>query len=441
MKFVNVATVLTIQAGCCGAGIVHAYGAETITIATVNNPDMIVMEGLSSRFEDAHPDIKLRWVTMEENVLRQRVATDVATRSGELDVMTIGSYEVPIWSRRGWLAAFDDIPPSYHIDDVFKSLRVGLAYQGQLYALPFYGESRFTIYRTDLFKAAGLVMPEKPTWSQVEKFAARIHDAAHGVYGICLRGRPGWGENVGTVSEIVESFGGRYFDMKWQPQLTSPAWVKAVSFYVDLLKRYGPPDEAASGYRENLALFASGRCGIWVDATVSASYLADPKQSRVAGEVGYAQAPYETTRAGSHNLWSWTLAIPKTTQHLAAAKQFVYWATSPEYIKLVAARRGWSAVPPGTRVSTYGNPHYLQAAPFAPVVLDAIETADLDHPSAEPVPYSGIGYVAIPQWQAIGTDLGQMIAGALSGKQGVGAALQQAQTDTRRTMAEAGYYK
>ena len=326
-------------------------------------------------------------------------------------------------------------------DDVFKSLRDGLTYKGQLYSLPFYGESTFTIYRTDLFKTAGLSMPEKPTWSQVEQLAAKINDPARGVYRLCLRGKPGWGENMGALSEIVNSFGGRYFDMKWKSQLTSPAWVKAVSFYVDVLKKYGPPGEVTSGHNENLALFASGRCGMWVDATVSASYLADPEQSQIAGKVGYAQAPYETTKAGSNYLWSWTLAIPKTTQHLEAAKKFVYWATSPDYIKLVAQQRGWKAVPPGTRVSTYRSPHYLQAARFAPVMLKAIEAADLNHPTAEPVPYTGISYVAIPQWRAIGTDVGQTIAGALTGQQSVLAALQRAQSAMQRMMAEAGYYK
>ena len=441
MKLATLSLAGLLTAGVAIATTADGRAAETLTIATVDNPDMIVMEGLSSQFEASHPGIKLRWVTMDENTLRQRVTTDVATHSGELDVVTVGIYEVPIWSRLGWLAPLTDLPASYDVSDVFASLRAGLTDKGQLYALPFYGESTFTLYRTDLFAHAGLTMPPSPTWDQIASFAGRLNDPSHGTYGICLRGKPGWGENMAAVTDLANSFGGRWFDLKWQPQLTSPAWEKAVSFYVDLLRHDGPPGEETSGYNENLALFASGKCAIWVDATVSAGFLADPKQSHVVGHVGYAQAPYETTKDGSHYLWSWTLAAPATTGHLAAAKAFITWATSPDYIKLVAQRHGWAAVPPGTRTSTYRNPDYLKAAPFAPVVLHAMQTADLTHPSVLPVPYVGIGYVGIPQFQAIGTTVGQIVASALTGRQSVPAALQAAQTATERTMRQAGYYR
>ena len=430
-----------VSIAAAGSAVPVSQAAESLTIATVNNSDMIVMQGLSKTFEDQNPDIKLRWVTLEENTLRQRVTTDIATHSGQLDIVTVGEYEVPLWSKLGWLVPFDNIPQSYDVADIFPSLRSSLTYKGALYSLPFYAESTFTMYRSDLFQSAGLTMPEKPTWSQIREFAKTLNDPQHGVYGICLRGKPGWGENMGQISEIANSFGGRYFDMQWKPQFTSPEWMRAVTFYVDLLKNYGPPGEVTGGYNENLTTFASGKCAIWVDATVSASFLSDPKQSQVAGKVGYAQAPYETTKVGSNYLWTWTLAIPKTTKHLAAAQKFVYWATSPEYIKLVAQNKGWAAVPPGTRISTYKDPDYLKAAPFAPVVLKALEVADVNHPSSQPVPYVGISYVGIPEWQGIGQVAGQAIASALAGNISVGQALESAQRATTRTMTQAGYYK
>src|SRR6266404_9087896 len=58
---------------------------KTVTIATVNNPAMIELKKLSPKFEAANPDIKLNWVVVEENVLRQRVTTDVSTGSGQFD--------------------------------------------------------------------------------------------------------------------------------------------------------------------------------------------------------------------------------------------------------------------------------------------------------------------------------------------------------------------
>ena len=412
-----------------------------LTIASVNNPDMIVMQQLAPRFEAAHPDIRLHWVVLEENVLRQRVTTDIATHSGAFDLITTGIYEVPIWGRLGWLAPFTALPQSYQVDDLLPSLRNGLTVDGHLAALPFYGESTFTLYRTDLFQRAGLVMPPEPTWDQIAAFAKKINDPAHGVAGICLRGKPGWGENMGVVGDMANSFGGRYFDTHWVPQFTSPPWHQAVGFYADLLKTAGPPGVVANGYNESLVSFSIGRCGIWVDATVAASVLEDPHQSKVAGKVGFVQAPYATTTKGSHYLWSWTLAVPKTSHHVEAAQAFAEWATSPEYIRLVAQTHGWGAVPPGTRSSTYRNPDYLKAAPYAGEVLRAMNSADPNHPTLQPVPYTGISYVSIPEWQGIGTVAGQDVAAVLSGQMNVDQAMERAQQATVRTMKQAGYPK
>nr|WP_321983751.1 sugar ABC transporter substrate-binding protein [uncultured Lichenicoccus sp.] len=430
---------LAVAASLTCAGTADA--ATTITIATVNNSDMIVMEKLSSQFEAQNPDIKLHWVTLEENVLRQRVTTDIATHSGQLDLITVGVYEVPIWGKLGWLSSFTDIPASYRVDDLLSPIRNALTVDGKLDAVPFYGESTFTMYRTDLFRAKNLAMPEHPTWTQLADLAGKINDPAHGVYGICLRGKPGWGENMGTIADMANSFGGRYFDMDWHPQFTSAPWRQAVSFYVKLLHDSGPPGVVSNGYNETLALFASGKCGMWVDATVSASFLNNPATSKVAGNVGYAATPFETTKVGSHYLWAWTLAVPKTSRKAEAAKRFAIWATSPAYIELVAKTNGWGQVPPGTRTSTYRNPDYLKAAPYAPAVLAAMQTADPTHPVEQPVPYTGISYVGIPEWQDIGTDVGQQIAAAVSGQESVDDALKQAQADTERAMKQGGYLR
>ncbi len=133
---------------------------ETLTIATVNNADMIRMQKLSKTFESEHPDITLNWVVLEENVLRQRLTTDIATQGGQFDVLTIGTYETPLWGAKHWLEPMTHLPAEYDLEDIFPAVRQGLSVNDTLYALPFYGESTVTYYRTDLFKQAGLSMPE-----------------------------------------------------------------------------------------------------------------------------------------------------------------------------------------------------------------------------------------------------------------------------------------
>jgi sorbitol/mannitol transport system substrate-binding protein len=399
------------------------------------------MQKLSSGFEEQHPDIDLEWVVLEENVLRQRVTTDIATDGGQFDVMTIGTYEVPIWAAEGWLEPMGELGEGYDIEDVLAPVRDGLSYEGTLYALPFYAESSMMFYRKDLFDEAGITVPEQPSWPDVRGWAEQLHDPDNEVYGICLRGKPGWGENMAFVSTLVNTFGGQWFNNDWEPQLDSEPWQEAVSFYVDLLGNYGPPGASSNGFNENLALFSTGKCAMWIDATVAAGMLFNPAQSQVADKLGFAQAPVDKHPKGSNWLWSWALGIPATSDAKDAAKTFVAWATSKDYIEMVGESEGWVAVPPGTRTSTYERSEYQDAAPFAGFVLKAIETADPIETTAEPKPYSGVQYAGIPEFQAIGTQVGQMVAAALTGQMPVEQALSAAQRSTERTMQQAGYPK
>ena len=417
----------------------QAQAQTEITVATVNNNDMVIMQSLTEAFEEAHPDITLDWVVLEENVLRQRMTTDIATGGGQFDVMTIGTYEVPIWAERGWLSPLEDLPEDYNEDDLLASVRDGLSLDGTLHALPFYAESSMMYYRQDLFDKAGIEMTEQPTWEEVREWAGELHGSEEGLAGICLRGKPGWGENMAFITTLVNTYGGRWFDEEWNPELNSEPWTNAVQFYVDLLNDYGPPGASSNGFNENLALFARGNCAMWVDATSAAGKLYDPKESDVADRLGFAPAPIAETPKGSHWLWSWALAIPASSEKQDAAREFITWATSQEYIELVGETEGWTSVPPGTRESTYANEQYTEAAPFADFVLKAIQETDPNDSTLEPNPYVGVQTVNIPEFQSIGTQVGQTIAAALTGDTTVEQALDNAQRATERTMQRAGY--
>ncbi|MCM2129721.1 ABC transporter substrate-binding protein [Larsenimonas rhizosphaerae] len=427
-------------AGVVGC-VMPAHADTTITVATVNNPDMVTMQKMTAAFKKAHPDINVNYVTLPENELRQKITTDIASGGGQYDVITVSNYETPIWAKNGWLKPMDNLPESYASNDLIDSVRQGLSADGTLYALPFYAESSMTYYRKDLFSKAGLTMPERPTWDQVQTFARTLNDPANGVYGICLRGLPGWGQNMALFGTMVNGYGGRWFDMDWQAQLTSEPWKKAAAMYKSLLTEYGPPGATSNGFTESETLFANGQCGMWVDSTVAAGYLSDPATSKVADQVGFAQSPYQTTQNGANWLYVWALAVPKSAPHAEAAQTFVDWATSSQYISSVAADKGWLGVPPGTRTSTYESDGYKKVAPFASLVFKAITSADPNHPTAEPVPYTGIQFISIPQFQAIGTRVGQLMAGIVSGQSTIEQGLEQGQQFTQRLIDRAGYGK
>jgi sorbitol/mannitol transport system substrate-binding protein len=410
-----------------------AVAAQTsLTIATVNNGDMIRMQKLTDDFKAKNPGINIEWVTMEENVLRQKVTTDIATKGGQYDIMTIGTYEVPIWAKQSWLVPLD-FGADYDVDDLLPAIRNGLSRDGKLYAAPFYGESSMVMYRKDLFEKAGLEMPDAPTWDFVADAARKITDKSKEVYGICLRGKAGWGENMAFLSATANSFGARWFDESWKPQFDQPEWKETLSFYINLMKDAGPPGASSNGFNENLALFQSGKCGMWIDATVAASFVTNPKESKVADQVGFALAPDKGLGKRGNWLWAWSLAIPAGSKKQEAAEKFIAWATSKEYAELVASKEGWANVPPGTRKSLYANPKYQEAAPFAKMTLASIDSADPSKPTVKPVPYTGVQFVAIPEFQGIGTAVGQQFS--------ADAALKNAQALTTREMTKGGYIK
>ena len=422
------------------AGVASSAVSDEITIATVNNADMIVMQKLAPQWEQATGH-SINWVVLEENVLRQRTTQDIATGGGSFDIMFIGAYETPIWGANGWLTSLDDFydDASYDANDIFQLVRNGLSANGSLYAVPLYSETSFTFYRTDVFEAAGVQAPtDQITYTEFADIVSKVHDPDNGVYGTCQRGKAGWGENMAFIGPLGNAFGARWFDEEWNAQFDTREWSDTLNFYVNMMSDAGPAGYATNGFNENLSLFQQGKCGMWIDATVAASFVTNPNDSTVADKVGFALAPDNGMGVRSNWLWAWALAIPAGTQKEAAAKQFIEWATSNSYIELVAANEGWANVPPGARTSLYENPNYKDV-PFAQMTLDSILSADPNNSTVDPSPYVGIQFAAIPEFAGIATEVSQEFSAAYAGQQTVAEALAKAQAITNDAMEAAGY--
>ena len=428
------------------AGGAHEAGTAQLTVATVNNPDMMIMQGLSAEFT-RNTGIGLDFVVLPENELRQKVTEDVGLGSGKYDVVTIGTYDTPIWGRNHWLVSLEPLfaglsaadRASYDRDDLLPTIRSALSLDGAQYALPFYGESSMVFYRKDLFARAGLTMPVKPTWRQIYEYAVKLRGIEDGIYGIVLRGLPGWGEILAPFDTVINAFGGRWFDESWRPAFDEPEMREAWSFYKRILADAGEPNPTTNGYTECLAIMQSGKAAIWYDATVSAGSL-EARDSKVAGRIGYALAP-SARKANTGWLWAWSLGIESSSKHPQEAFKFLRWATDRSYIGLVGRRIGWARVPPGTRASTYSNPDYLAAAPFAGLVLSSIQNADYDRPTLKPVPYKGVQYVSIPEFQSLGEAVSQQLAAYISGQKTLDQALADSQAAALKVVRDGGYLK
>ena len=419
------AAVLTLG-GCAPANSAQ----DTIVVAIVANPQMKDAVSLQDDFKVKHPNVNVKFVTLPENEARAKITASVATGGGEFDVVMISNYETEMWAANGWienLQPLADATEGYDTGDFIPTIKDALSYQGDMYSVPFYGESSFLVYREDLFKAAGITMPEHPTWAEIGAIARKLNDPAKDFAGICLRGLAGWGEVMAPLGTVINTYGGQWFDTDWNAKLDSPQVKAAVTDYVDLLHDAGQPGAATSGYGDCITRYSQGKAAMWYDATAMVSSIEDPSSSLVSGKSQYAPAPVQETESAGW-LYSWSLAIPTTTEHKDAAWDFISWMTNKDYIKLVGNEIAWERVPPGSRQSTYEIPEYAAVAKaYAKPTLDAMYSAKQSTSMVNPVPYPGLQFVGIPEFQDLGTRVSQQISAAIAGQKSVDEALHQAQ--------------
>jgi sorbitol/mannitol transport system substrate-binding protein len=421
-----------------------ANGVTTITVAVTANPLMTTIEQLTPKgFEATHPKIKVKFVTYDENTERADVEKDVAAGGGQYDVVMIGPNDIASWAKNGWisdLSPYANSDASYDVSDILPPIRTALSSNGKLYAVPFYAESSFMMYNKQMFAAAHVTMPANPTWAQIATLAAQLNQPSKGVAGICLRGLTGWGDNLASLDTVINTFGGSWFNDKWDAELTSPADEQAVSFYVNLVKKDGEKGAGNDSFDQCLSIMEQKKAAMWYDATVAASTL-DAPGSPIDGDLGFAPAPVDKTKSSGW-LWSWALALEGASKNKSAAWQFMSWATSKQYIAYDASKNGWAAVPPGTRTSTYHNSSYLKAAgAFAPLTLQEIDSVNVVQPGLNPQPVPGIQYVGIPEFEEFGQQVSAQITAAIDGQESVATALSKSQAIAQQAVIQAGYKK
>ena len=187
--------------------------------------------------------------------------------------MTIGTYEVPIWGKQGWLESLNDLPADYDIDDLLPAIRGGLTVDGKLYGL--------ALLRRIVLRE----LPQGPGRKGRHHHSGRADLGRHqgrccrddrqaeaGIYGICLRGKAGWGENMAFLTSMANSYGARWFDENWDPQFDSPEWKAVLTDYVEHADQIRParrveqrlqrkPDAVAAGQvRHAHGRHRFGRC-------------------------------------------------------------------------------------------------------------------------------------------------------------------------------------
>jgi sorbitol/mannitol transport system substrate-binding protein len=419
----------------CGDDDDSGSGSGSINVAIVDNPQMKDIAKLTPSLFTKKSGIKVNYTILDEGTLREVTTRDVAAGGRQFDVVMIGPFEAPQFGKSGFitdLTKFAQSDTAYRVDDIIPAVRNALSFDGKLYAAPFYGESSFLMYRKDVLKKAGITMPAQPTWTQVADAARKVNTPE--MAGICLRGKPGWGDLGASFTTVLNTMGGTWWSAKPdgsvdKAMVDQPEFKNALDFYVDLIKDAGEKDAAGASFNECLSQYKDGKVAMWYDATVAAGLL-EADDSPVKGKNGYAAAPVDKTQASGW-LWSWALAIPQTSSQADKAWKFISFATGPQYLKEAGSKvpGGWASIPPGTRKSTYEIPQYKKAAAaFAKPTLDSISSAPIDNPGTTKRPgLPGVQYVGIPEFQDVGNQCTQQFSAVIAGRSSIDSALSNCQ--------------
>jgi len=432
---VALAIAITVIAASFAGAASGRSTAKTISVAVVANGQMQDIARLTPSLFTKKSGIKVKYTILDEGKLRQVTTRDVGSGGKAFDAVMIGPYEAPQFGTAGLLKDLAPLAKSdkaYKYNDLIPAVRNALSAKGHMYASPFYGESSFLMYRKDILAKNGVKMPLHPTWQQVAAAARKIKTSS--MAGICLRGKPGWGDLGAAFTTVLNTFGGTWWSAKpnGQPdkaQVDQPAFKQALDFYATLVQDAGEKDAANSSYNECLTQYQAGKVAMWYDATVAAGFL-EAKDSPVKGKNGFAFAPHFKTKSTGW-LWTWALAIPKSSPDPSDAWKYIAWATGPQYLKAAGSRvkGGWSSIPPGTRFSTYRIPQYKKAAKaFAATTLAAMKAAPITNPGTSKRPgLPGVQYVGIPQFQDVGNRCTQLFSAVIAGSMKDTAAISQCQ--------------
>ncbi len=400
----------------------QAQSKVVVNIALANNP---LSQGLAELAKEHYKSetAEINIAILPENDLREKLTTEASSGGNAYDMFYIGPYEAQNWAKNGWLenlepffaAMTDEQKAWYDVDDMIQGMLGSVSLDGAKYAIPYYGESSFIMYNKELFEKAGLTMPDEPTWDEIYELAKKVDaldgDAQPGgdIIGMTMRGMPGWGMSGAPFVTMINAFGGQFYDMEWNATVNTPEQKGAWEMYKKILREAGQPDILSYSYNECIALMLTGKCGIYYDATSICSGF-EAEGSPIKGKMGYVAAPSQVMKKNTSWLWNWSMGINPKSEHKQEVFDFMLWATSKDFIKLTLEKDPSGAITPqASRSSTYKLPEYADV-PYAPATLKALEGMDFNNPCLNPVPYTGLQYIAIPEFADAGDKMTQWLA-------------------------------
>lgn len=432
------ATLMTWNAGAQEKGDAYwqqAKGAE-VTVAMNLGAEAETLQKLLPEFTEL-TGIQVDYQVYPELELHEKTLIDFAAHAGVFDVVMQDFMFTPQYAGANFTVPLDQYindPKLTNIkwfkpEDFLKGLWTAVQFNGQVYAIPFTGETTLLMYRKDMLDEKGLKVPT--TFEELWNVAKAFHNPPE-VYGIGLRGQRGQGMNIFTWTQFFRGLGGNFFkdfpkDMT--PTVNSPEAIEATEFYANILKEFGPPGSANWTNMEVYAAQQQGRIAMTMDANAFGPIIDNPDSSKTAGKWEYAVVP--GGKGGpAPAVYTHCLSLNNDSKNKVAAWLFIQWATGPEVTRKRAMATG---VPP--RESSWKDPefatqlYHVGKGTYTEMTAKSLNVADGQY---RPV---------FPHWREMGDILGAAVQAVIAGDEGAKSALDKAQEEITTMLVKNGYLK
>jgi multiple sugar transport system substrate-binding protein len=319
-----------------------------------------------------------------------------------------GQDELHYW-KAGWLQPLDAYiadpaltEADWDAKDFFTSFTKASSVEGKQIGIVINAETSLLSYRKDLFERLKVKVPE--TMKELEETAKFFHGKeidGKKMVGITLRGK-----GAAATSQWVDflySFGGSWTNAQGKSNFASPEDIAAFKFYGDLLRNYGPEGGTMLHWAESTSMFMEGKAAMIYDANVFKALYENPKESKVAGKVGYATIPAGPAGRLPHvSNWSLSIGRNSTPERQKAAWLFIQWATNKEN----AVGALLAGVPAG-RASAWNSKEYKSKDENPDWTLNTMKSFEIGQPQWNPP------VINVPEIRDI---TGQVIVDAIQGK-------------------------
>jgi len=389
---------------------------KQLTVAAMAGPEADALKQAALDYE-AQTGVHLNIAEFPYANLFDKEMIDLNARTGAYDLIMLDDPWFPIFASKQFLTELTPLLQKRGQngpDSDFVETSIALCrhpYQtGSLYALPYVGNSQLFFYRKDLFEKHSLNPPA--TWDDVLTAAKTIQEkeSGSGMYGYVMRAAQG-NAAVADFMPIFWAFGGEMFDSSGKPTVNSPEGIAALDFMVQMGK-YSPPGYAGFNAEEVGAHLLQGTAAMSINWPVWITKFDDPTKSKVIGKIEFTTLP-SARKPGQAEIGNWLIAIPRASQNVEAAIDFLVWATTAEQMKRSALRGN-----PPTRKSLFRDAELVAKFPVYPAQMRSLETS-------RPRPRT-------PQWNEIENVFGIFLSKANSGALSPADAMNQANAEIEK---------